>query len=140
MVSCSADTCPAEAAGATSLAGRDAGSTAVRISLAAAITSTTASARSRGAVVAGRKLRGQWLRLEVRVPRLAAIAVLIEECRGIVSAIADTLASAPAPLSEADLADRFTGRGRWRERLPRILDMLVALGNVKQAQGRYRRA
>ena len=57
-----------------------------------------------------------------------------------VRAIADTLASAPAPLSEADLADRFTGRGRWRERLPRILDMLVALGNVKQADGRYRRA
>ena len=56
-----------------------------------------------------------------------------------VRAIADTLASAPAPLTESELADRFTGRGRWRERLPRILDMLVALGNVKQADGRYRR-
>jgi hypothetical protein len=28
--------------------------------------------------------------------------------------------------------------GRWRERLPRILDMLVALGNLKLVAGRYR--
>src|SRR5690606_37690352 len=42
-------------------------------------------------IVAGRNLRRQLLRMEDRVPHLAAIAVLIEECRGIVSAITNTL-------------------------------------------------
>jgi len=57
-----------------------------------------------------------------------------------IRAVADTLAQSPAPLAEEAIADRFSGRGRWRERLPRILDTLLALGNLKQADRRYRSA
>ena len=32
------------------------------------------------------------------------------------------------------------GNGRWRERLPRILETLLALGNLKYTDGQYRRA
>jgi hypothetical protein len=35
------------------------------------------------------------------------------------------------------LAARFAGRGRWRERLPKILDMLVALGRAHVHEGTY---
>ena len=42
-------------------------------------------------IVAGRNLSRQLQRQAERVPHLAAIGVLIEECRGIVSAITATL-------------------------------------------------
>jgi hypothetical protein len=36
------------------------------------------------------------------------------------------LSAHPLPLSAPDIEARFTARGRWRERLPRILDTLEA--------------
>ncbi len=57
-----------------------------------------------------------------------------------VRAVADLLSSAMLPFTEGELADRFTGRGRWRERLPRILEMLVALGIAKQMNGGFVRS
>lgn len=54
-----------------------------------------------------------------------------------IKAVAAVLAEARGPQSEGDLAARFTGRGRWRERLPKILDMLVALGRVQAHDGAY---
>ncbi|GMU44881.1 MAG: class I SAM-dependent DNA methyltransferase [Xanthomonadales bacterium] len=57
-----------------------------------------------------------------------------------IRAVADAVAQAPAPLTEAAIAERFSGRGRWRERLPRILETLLALGNLQHGEGRYRRA
>ena len=49
-------------------------------------------------------------------------------------AVADASQASPAPLSEAQLADRFTGRGPWKKRLPQILDTLTALGRAQVMQ------
>jgi hypothetical protein len=54
-----------------------------------------------------------------------------------IKAVAAVLAEARGPQTEDDLAARFTGRGRWRERLPKILDMLVALGRAHVHEGTY---
>ena len=51
-----------------------------------------------------------------------------------IKAVADTLATSPAALSLADIEARFTARGRWRERLPTILDTLEALGRARRPQ------
>ena len=49
-----------------------------------------------------------------------------------VAAVAAVLAGAPAPLSEAELAARFTGKGAWKKRLAQIVDTLEALGRVRR--------
>ena len=46
-------------------------------------------------------------------------------------AVAALLAAAPAPLAEAALAERFTGRGPWKKRLPQILQTLEAVGRAR---------
>lgn len=48
-----------------------------------------------------------------------------------IKAVADALANAGTSLDLDTLAARFSGRGRWRERLPTILDALVALGRAR---------
>jgi hypothetical protein len=48
-----------------------------------------------------------------------------------IKAVADVLADAGTSLDLEGLAERFSGRGRWRERLPTILDTLVALGRAR---------
>ena len=55
-----------------------------------------------------------------------------------VAAVARVLAEARAPLAEADLAARFTGKGPWKKRLPQLLDTLVALGRARALEdGRW---
>jgi hypothetical protein len=54
-----------------------------------------------------------------------------------IKAVAAVLAEARGPQTEDSLAARFTGRGRWRERLPKILDILVALGRAHARDGSY---
>ena len=55
-----------------------------------------------------------------------------------VRAVADLLAASPVPLSQDDIAARFTARGPWKKRLPQLLQMLVALGRAhEQDDGRY---
>jgi hypothetical protein len=55
-----------------------------------------------------------------------------------VAAIAQTLADSPLPLDEAGIADRFTGKGPWKKRLPQLLETLVALGRARvSSNGRY---
>jgi hypothetical protein len=49
-----------------------------------------------------------------------------------VAAVAKVLAAAAAPLSEAELAARFTGKGAWKKRLSQIVDTLEALGRVRR--------
>jgi hypothetical protein len=51
-----------------------------------------------------------------------------------IKAVADVLATSAAPLALPDLEARFTARGRWRERLPVILDTLEALGRARRPQ------
>jgi hypothetical protein len=58
-------------------------------------------------------------------------------------ALSDLLAASPAPLSLDAIASHFTARGRWRERLEPMLDMLVVLGKARHdsagLQSSYRR-
>lgn len=55
-----------------------------------------------------------------------------------VAAVARVLAEAAAPLDEAALATRFTGKGPWKKRLPQLLDTLVALGRARRLEdGRW---
>jgi hypothetical protein len=49
-----------------------------------------------------------------------------------IKAVAEVMAQAGRSLGLADLAECFTGRGRWRDRLPALLDTLVALGRLRQ--------
>ena len=99
------------------------------------------------AIVAGRNLRRQLLRLEDRVPHLAAIAILIEECRGLVSAITSTidergevLDSASPRLAKIRQEQRAV-HGRIQDRLQRILNSSMAQylqePIITQRGGRY---
>ena len=54
-----------------------------------------------------------------------------------VRAVADALSASAAPLSIDDIAARFTARGPWKKRLPQLLEMLVAMGRAREADGRY---
>lgn len=47
-----------------------------------------------------------------------------------IKAVAHVLAQADTALTLTDIAAHFTGRGRWRERLPTLLDTLEALGRI----------
>ena len=51
-----------------------------------------------------------------------------------IKAVAEVLAGSPRPLALAELEARFTARGRWRDRLPTILDTLEALGRARRPQ------
>ena len=50
-----------------------------------------------------------------------------------IKAVAEVLSGSPRALSLADLEQRFTARGRWRDRLPTIVDTLEALGRARRA-------
>lgn len=55
-----------------------------------------------------------------------------------IKAVAEVLAGAGRSLDLEGLAAHFNGRGRWRGRLPTLLDTLVALGRVRVADdGRW---
>ncbi|MGB7991031.1 MAG: hypothetical protein WCF44_16660 [Candidatus Methylophosphatis roskildensis] len=55
-----------------------------------------------------------------------------------VAAVAGVLAQAAAAQSLDELAAHFSGRGKWRKRLPPIIETLVALGRAREAgPGRY---
>jgi hypothetical protein len=47
-------------------------------------------------------------------------------------AVADVLARARGPLDLDAIAAHFTARGRWRDRLPELLDTLAALGRARR--------
>jgi hypothetical protein len=48
--------------------------------------------------------------------------------------VAEVLAGSPRPLTLAELEQRFSARGRWRERLPTIVETLEALGRARRPQ------
>jgi hypothetical protein len=55
-----------------------------------------------------------------------------------IKAVAEVVAQAGRPLDLPTLAAHFQARGRWRDRLPMLLDTLVALGRLRQADdGRW---
>lgn len=55
-----------------------------------------------------------------------------------IKAVAEVLAQAGRALTLDEVATHFSGRGRWRERLPTLLDTLVALGRLRlDAGGRW---
>ena len=49
-----------------------------------------------------------------------------------VKAVADVLAAARAPLTNDAIAACFSGSGKWKKRLPQIIDTLVAVGRVRR--------
>ncbi|MHB1124467.1 MAG: class I SAM-dependent DNA methyltransferase [Ramlibacter sp.] len=49
-----------------------------------------------------------------------------------IKAIAELLSTQGTPLAVENIASHFTARGRWRERLPTILQTLEALGRARQ--------
>jgi hypothetical protein len=51
-----------------------------------------------------------------------------------VKTVADVLAAAGRPLALADIEAHFSSRGRWRERLPVILETLTALGRARELE------
>lgn len=54
-----------------------------------------------------------------------------------IKAVAEVLAVAGSGLDLEGVAEHFSGRGRWRERLPMLLDTLAALGRVRLFEGRW---
>jgi hypothetical protein len=48
------------------------------------------------------------------------------------AAVARILADTPTAQTEAQLAAHFTGKGRWKSRLPDILEALAALGRARR--------
>jgi hypothetical protein len=52
-----------------------------------------------------------------------------------IKAVSDVLASAGRPLALDDLAAHFAGRGRWRDRLPTIVETLEAIGRARRTAG-----
>jgi len=64
------------------------------------------------------------------VPKRAWPAGLPEQ----IKAVAEVLATSGRALSLAELEARFNARGRWRDRLPTILDTLEALGRARRPQ------
>lgn len=98
-------------------------------------------------IVAARNLRRQLLRLEERAPHLAAVAVLIEECPGLVSAITrtidergDVLDSASPKLGKIRQEQRAV-HSRIHEKLQRILNSSMSQylqdPIITQRGGRY---
>jgi hypothetical protein len=53
-----------------------------------------------------------------------------------IKAVADVLSTAPTALDMDAIAAHFKGRGRWRERLPMILETLVAIGRLRKVDDR----
>ena len=53
------------------------------------------------------------------------------------SAVAAVLSATSAPLDMDAIAAHFKAKGRWRDRLPVILDTLVAIGRVRQQGETY---
>ncbi len=54
-----------------------------------------------------------------------------------VRAVAEALAQSPVPLSVDDITARFKARGKWKARVPQLLDMLVAVGRAQVENHRY---
>jgi hypothetical protein len=52
-----------------------------------------------------------------------------------IKAVAEVLSGAGRSLDLEGLAAHFSGRGRWRDRLPMLLDTLVALGRARVVDG-----
>ncbi|MCP5098513.1 MAG: endonuclease MutS2 [Chloroflexi bacterium] len=101
----------------------------------------------RGTIVAARNLRRQLLKAEDDFPTLAAIAELIEQCRGVVSAISQTIDERGDVLDSASpkLArlrqDQRTVHGRIQDKLQRLLasskNQFLQEPIITQRSGRY---
>lgn len=52
-----------------------------------------------------------------------------------IKSVADVLSGSSQPMSLDTIAGHFTARGRWRERLPTILETLAALGRARKIEG-----
>lgn len=67
--------------------------------------------------------------------KLAQLAKDLEAAGHAAEAVAEVLATSPRALALADVEARFTSRGRWRDRLPTIIETLEALGRARRVEG-----
>jgi hypothetical protein len=54
-----------------------------------------------------------------------------------IKAMADVLSAANSPMDTEAIASHFKAKGRWRERLPMILENLEAIGRKKSINKQY---
>ena len=54
-----------------------------------------------------------------------------------VRAVAGLLRDSPIPLDQDNITAQFKGRGKWKQRVPDLLDTLVAVGQATEADGQY---
>lgn len=54
-----------------------------------------------------------------------------------IKAVAEVMSSTGRSLDLDGLASHFSGRGRWRDRLPTLVDTLVVLGRIRVVDGRW---
>jgi len=54
--------------------------------------------------------------------------------------VASVLQEVGTPMTSEQIAERFSGRGPWKKRLPALLETLVTLGRAREQDGRYRAA
>lgn len=80
-----------------------------------------------------------WCAADVPAPAKSAIvqrawpAGLTEQ----IKAVAEVMSNAGRSLDLDDLAAHFSARGRWRDRLPTLLDTLVVLGRIRVVDDRW---
>lgn len=54
-----------------------------------------------------------------------------------IKSVAEVLSTSGRSLDLDEVAGHFSGRGRWRERLPTLLDTLVSIGLAREVDGRW---
>lgn len=97
-------------------------------------TGTTNSKTSRRGAAGKASATGKGASAKGRKSSATSTAIVTQPWPGTlaeqIKAVAHVLAQADTALTLADIAAHFTGRGRWRERLPTLLDTLEALGRI----------
>ena len=63
------------------------------------------------------------------------LVAVLKSLRDQLAAVARILGNSSGPQTEAQLAANFTGKGRWKSRLPDILAALEALGRARTTSG-----
>jgi hypothetical protein len=75
---------------------------------------------------------------EVQAPTISKPQAWPKDALQQVRAVASVLQEVGTPMTAEQIAERFSGRGPWKKRLPALLETLVTLGRAREQDGRYR--